>query len=270
MKKLFTLFSLLILGASSIFAKITPGQMINIAGKQRMLSQKLAKVYLMKAYGANLPELDKELNIGKIIFERNMKTLSMNAPKMFSEDVRLAINQEIKTWYNFKVYLDKKVDDVYVSKILDLSNELLMDSDAVVEAIEKESSTSTSFQVSEEVLKTINVSGKQRMLSQRLCVYFIAKKLYLKRGALNENVEIYLNGVFTELDDTLVALLSSEINSNEIDEAIGSTLLAFEKIRAQKDNFLTGNASMNLVYNTTNELTNLYDGLTAKYSELAN
>ncbi len=270
MKKIYILLAFLFIGIFSISANITPGQMINIAGKQRMLSQKMTKAYLMKAYGANLPELNKELEIGKVIFERNMKTLSLNAPKMFSDKVRMAINEEIKTWYNFKLYIEKPVDEAYVSKILNLSDELLNDSDKVVQAIEKEASVSGNFKVSDQIMNTINVSGKQRMLSQRLCVYFIAKKLLLKRGAYNENVENYLSGVFEELDDTLVALLSNEINSTEIDEAIGSTLLAFEKIRAQRDQFLTGSASMNLVYNTTNELTDLYDGLTSKYSDLTN
>lgn len=251
-------------------ANTTPNQLINIAGKQRMLSQKLAKVYLMKAYGANLPELNKELEIGKVIFERNMKTLSLNAAEAYSNEVRKAVNIEINSWHNFKVYLEKPIDEAFVSKVLRLSDNLLKDADNVVKLMEKESSNNSKFKESNNILSTINISGKQRMLSQRLCVYFIAKKLLLKRGTYNEAVENYLNSVFVELDDTLVTLLSNEINNTDIDEAIGATLLAFEKIRIQKDQFLTGSASMNLVYNTTNELTDLYDGLTSKYSELVN
>lgn len=267
MKRIYTVLILLFLGTMTAIAAVTPGQMINIAGKQRMLSQKLAKAYLMKAYGANLPELNKELEIGTLVFERNLKTLSINSKEMYSEEVRKAINKEIVSWNNFRLYLEKPVDDAYVSKILSLSDNLLKDSDGVVKLMEKES---TSFSIPNDLLTTINTSGKQRMLSQRLCVLFIAKKLLLKRNTYNEQIEEYLSNVFHELDETLVTLLNKEINNTEIDEAIGNTLLAFEKIRSQKNSFLTGSASMNLVYNTTNELTNLYDGITAKYSALTN
>ncbi|WP_010523197.1 type IV pili methyl-accepting chemotaxis transducer N-terminal domain-containing protein [Aquimarina agarivorans] len=268
MKKNYLFIALLFVSTLMVSANITPNQMINIAGKQRMLSQKLAKVYLMKAYGANLPELNKELKIGKIIFENNIKTLSINAQKMFSDQVRSKINKEIVTWENFKIYLEKPVNEVFITKILELSNKLLTDTDEVVKSLQNESFMLSDFKISDEVLQTIDLSGKQRMLSQRLCVYFIAKKLFLKRKEYNETVENYLKSIFNELDETLVTLLSKEINNNKIDEAIGSTLIAFEKIREQRHQFLTGTASMNMVYDTTNELTNLYDGLTSIYAEL--
>ena len=69
MKKITLLVISMLFSAFSVYSNVTANQMVNIAGKQRMLSQKMAKVYLMNAYGANLNSLRNELNISKIILK---------------------------------------------------------------------------------------------------------------------------------------------------------------------------------------------------------
>jgi len=246
---------------------INANQMINIAGKQRMLSQKLAKIYLMKAYGANLPTMNTELQMSKIFFERNLETLMLNSDKLFSPNVRRALSKEKATWNVFKSILNNKINENQVSKVLEVSNQLLKDSHAVVQTIKGENIDAT-FGTNPELLDTIDKSGKQRMLSQRLCLYFVAKKFALKNKEKSFRNDTALHSTYNELDDALVNLLNSEVNTMTVEEAIGHTMITFENLRSQKSSFLDGNASLNVVYNTTNKLTKDFDNVTSKYSDL--
>ena len=274
MKKIKILFALTAVTISSIFTNqvlaqnVTPNQMVNIAGKQRMLSQKIAKIYLMNAYGANLNSLKSELNISKIIFERNLETLNKNSSKLFSANVGKAVSKERETWSSLKYILSRPITENNVSKVLDISNQLLKNSHAVVVAIKNESFDTNDFSTNTQLLNIIDISGKQRMLSQRLCLYFVAKKFALKNKTKSLRNDTALYAVYNELDEELINLLNSEANTLEVEEAIGNTMLTFENLRANKDNFLDGTASLNVVYNTTNRLTKDFDKLTSKYSEL--
>lgn len=247
---------------------VSPNQMINIAGKQRMLSQKIAKIYLMQAYGANLQSLKNELNTSKIIFDRNLETLIRNSGDMFSNKVTKAISKEKDTWNALKAIVSKPVSENNVNKVLDISNRLLKLSNDVVVNIKSENFDSNRFSTNVDLLNIIDKSGKQRMLSQRLCLFFVAKKFDLKNKNTSYRTNEILNKTYNELDASLIDLLNSELNSLDVEEAIGNALLSFENLRSQSEKFLSGKASLNIVYNTTNKLTKDFDYLTSKYSAL--
>ncbi|MBI2734328.1 MAG: type IV pili methyl-accepting chemotaxis transducer N-terminal domain-containing protein [Aquabacterium sp.] len=56
------------------------GKLVNMAGRQRMLSQRTAKFYLSQSWGAAVPEQVKELNVARQEFAQALVTLS-NAPQ---------------------------------------------------------------------------------------------------------------------------------------------------------------------------------------------
>ena len=115
----------------------------------------------------------------------------------------------------------------------------------------------------------VDLVAKQRMSSQRLCLYFLAKQFDLKEeiNSLRDDVSLY--SVYRDLDDTLFLILNSPLNTLDIEQSVGKTLLVFEDIRSKKDEFLEGKASLNEVYKITNELTDSFDDLTMEYSNLS-
>jgi len=268
MKKLLPLTAFFVLLSSIVFANVSHNQLVNIAGKQRMLSQKIAKVYLLSAYGANMSSLKSELSISKIIFERNLETLTSNANSMFSKEVKSAIFKERNKWIAFKTVIEQPVSESKSARVLELSQQLLKLCHDVVVKIKAENINDAEFGTNANLINTIDKAGKQRMLAQRLCLFFISKKIDLKNDEKNYKNQNILNNIFTELDESLISLLNSELNSIEVEEAIGNTMLTFENLRGSKATFLNGSASLNLVYSTTNKLTKNYDKLTAKYAQL--
>lgn len=260
------LLSIIALFAFTVISgqELNPNQMINIAGKQRMLSQKMAKAYLMRALGFDNGSVTKDLNISKIVFQRNIESLSSNATKVYNSSIKNAINIESREWETFKSLLDLPINKQNASKVLKQSSKLLTVSHEAVVKMEKLSASNAKYATTEEILGTINLSGKQRMLSQKACLYYLASRLF-------ENKENYntLTSVFHNIDEALVTLLNKEINSPDIEEAIGNALLTFEALRAKRESFLNGKISPQLVFETTNTLTKEFDKVTHLYSEIS-
>ena len=79
--KLFlVLFSLVFISGYSFaqnktYGKISYEKAINLAGKQRMLSQRIAKIKVLNSVGASSTDLKAELSSSITIFVRNLKIL---------------------------------------------------------------------------------------------------------------------------------------------------------------------------------------------------
>lgn len=263
MKRFLPLITFMLLGVYAVGQQLNPNQMINIAGKQRMLSQKIAKAYLMKATGYQNSGVNKDFSISKIIFQRNMESLSANAEDVFNSKVKYAVNTEAKEWLKFKKLLDLPINKTNALKVLEGANVLLKSAHAVVISMESGNINVNKYKSSKNLLSTINLSGKQRMLSQRACLYYIAARLFQDK----ENYQM-LSALFHDIDNALITLLNNELNSPDIEEAIGNALLTFEDLRSKRESFLNGNISPELVFEATNTLTKQFDKVTHLYSEL--
>jgi nitrate/nitrite-specific signal transduction histidine kinase len=62
------------------YSEKTVGRLVNIAGRQRMLSQRTAKFYLSQQWGVNYPDAVKELNLAKAEFVAALNVLE-SAPQ---------------------------------------------------------------------------------------------------------------------------------------------------------------------------------------------
>ncbi len=275
MKKIMSLGLILLCSAlsfaqSNTYGNISYGKATNISGKQRMLSQRIAKLYMLKLAGSHGTELTNEFNSSIQLFERNLSILEANS-KDSSIKIKSSLRKEKNQWEKFKQSLrEHSLENV--NAIMTQSNELLKKCHQLVLAIEEESKYSKEFanESSSEQLKveTVNISGKQRMLSQRLCLYYTACRLYRKEKLDAKELCNQVEDIYAEMNKSLNWLLINDLNTFDIEEKIGKILGLFQLIENNKKDFINNNLPLVQIMNLTNKITSTYNEVTGKYTSL--
>ncbi|OEK09309.1 hypothetical protein A8C32_11335 [Flavivirga aquatica] len=246
---------------SQNYGTIDYNKAINISGKQRMLSQKMAKAYLLLTKGVNNEKIKRELNSSKFIFKKQLEILRENAT---SSSVKLYIKNVDKLWEAFKILISSPVNLNDSERIMKLNSKLLSACHELVESIEARSNYDNRFfeNNNQELMKIINVSGKQRMLSQRLCLYYTAITMFPKDKTEYQEI---LGQVFDEFDGVIGYLLINGYNTTESEEELGAVMAMWEKIQSNKKGFLDGEFDLEDVFNVTNDLTKSFNKITGIY-----
>lgn len=255
------LFTNNILSQSQNFGSMDYNKAVNISGKQRMLSQKMSKAYLLLSNGLNNDKIKKELIASKFIFQKQLDILNQNAE---SSSTKLYLKKVYKLWSEFKGVIESSPNLNNANRIMELNTDLLKACHQVVLSIETTSNYSNKFfeNNDQELLKIINISGKQRMLSQRICLYFTAIKMFPKDKVAYQKI---LENVFDEFSDVIGLLLIDVNNTSDIEEEIGSVMATWEKYQANKRSFINGNFDISEVYIKTNSLTKSFNKITGFY-----
>lgn len=271
MKKILNLFLLMSIGVLTA-QNLTPKEFINVAGKQRMLSQKITKNFLIKTYseldqGYKMsPKVESDYKIAKSLFKRNLELLFKNTNLNSNKEVYSLLNDEKEAWKNLSDFLEEEKSAKNAMKIVKLSNKLLVKSNAVVLAAQKNFSTSNTDPA---LLELINKSGKQRMLSQRLCMLYTAKKIqnYLPEKEKKNNFAI--DKVLEDMDIVIGDLMISDYNHKaHSEDKVGEVSLEFDNLKEKRNVFVKGNLDVNTVFSTTNNLTKLFNDLTMAYTKV--
>jgi nitrate/nitrite-specific signal transduction histidine kinase len=113
--------------AVGLFAKQTgkeSGEIINISGRQRMLSQRMASLYMLKVWGVDDPQfkekMDKSMKLFKDSLDR-LKKSSMNTP-----EITALLNKAGRSFKFFEV-MNKSSSKFIPALIYKKSNEILKD-----------------------------------------------------------------------------------------------------------------------------------------------
>jgi len=251
---------------TTTYGKISYEKAINLSGKQRMLSQKIAKVILLKKAGADTPSLKSELLSSKTIFERNLKILQSNSTSQSSK-VRAMLRNEVQEWNKFKSLISKSLDDVDV--LLTMSEALLNKCHALVLAIEEDSKFNKELGYSNNIdqlkVETVNIAGKQRMLSQRLCLYYTACKIFRKGKKADVACARYFN-IYSDIDKVVSDLLVNELNNTQIDTVLATVLNTMESIESRKKEFRDNRIALGEIISITNNMLDLFNKATSLYS----
>lgn len=104
-------------------------RLVNIAGRQRMLSQRMAKVYMLRAYGVDAPSLRDELDAARSEFEGALAALREapeNTPAIAQELDAVALQ-----WEWFKGALELQGAESFVLVVGDASESILNSMDLV-------------------------------------------------------------------------------------------------------------------------------------------
>lgn len=247
------------------YGSISYTKAVNISGKQRMLSQKMSKAYLLLSKGIVDNNIQTELSSSKFIFARQLSILKENAN---DQRVKICIRDIEGIWEKFLNVIMKAPSYSNSQDVMQLNTKLLTACHQLVLAIESASSYSSKFfyDNNQDLVEIINKSGKQRMLSQRLCLYYTAIEMFPKEK------QDYINTVdeiFTEFNDAIGYLLINSYNTTDTEEELGGIMSLWEKFQNNKKGFFNAEFELVEVFNTTNQLTKSFNKITGIYENIA-
>ena len=195
--------SIFILTMSSVsYAEITTiSSAINKAGRQRMLTQRMVKAYSMVGINVQAEIARQQLEGAIKLFDTQLAELKAFAP---SDKIRDSLDKVDKLWLPFKETLKLPNSRKNVEILLLTNDDLLRAAHQVVLHLQDASGTSFG--------KLVNISGRQRMLSQRM------GKFYMLRAWGFDGPEILAEAekAKNEFKDALAVLISAPENTPEL------------------------------------------------------
>lgn len=174
---------------------------IDDAGRQRMLTQRMLKAYSQIGLGVQPQQGKVELEDAVALFDTQYMRLQQ---WRHEADIAEQLQRVDRIWQVYKQHVLGKVNAPEAQKLLSISESLLSESQRLVLRLEQLAGTQTA--------ELINLSGRQRMLSQRLAKYYLLGSWGIETPAMSEKMD----QVRLEFDSALKVLHTQTFNNLEI------------------------------------------------------
>jgi len=234
-------------------AKLTTLELINTAGKQRMLSQRISKDYLYKGGEIAVNKANTQLTktLKESIFAQNTLKESISDPKITNLIEFVEMNsQDIAMKTKEKFSLDN------AQYVLDLSESMLEGNEYIMSSLKKSANVHAS--------KLIDTSARQSMLSQRIAKYYIAYQLGIK----DTNTINQMKKAVEEFSNNHKDLMANKTNTPEINAKLKKIDRLWKVVYKFYLDIEMGGLPL-IVFNTTDDITNKMDEVASLYVKLS-
>lgn len=255
MKKTIQFTVILMFSLMSKAQNVNLQSIINKAGAQRAITQRIAKDYMLIGLGVRVDEAVKDLDESSSIFNENLHEIIFFDKSKKTEAAVAKVNE---LWIQFRVNVNETPKKENTTKIILASTELMNACQEVVETLIEGNSAK------KENLQLIARCGLQRKNSQRMAMLYAVKAWdtsYAVDKELNEAIE--------SVESTLDYLLKNPTNTPEIDKILKFHRSEWIFLRKTFD-ISTGtlkpdqvSSSSKLIFQDFNALTAMYEKLTS-------
>jgi len=224
-------------------------KLIDIAGKQRMLSQRIAKDYLYVGKKIATGKANKQLKATFSEFlkiHNKLKSLVSDAEIKNMLDFVALSSDDLKSTSSQEFTLDN------AQLVLDLSESMLEGNQYIVDALKRV------YDLKES--NSLEKLGKQRMLSQRIAKYYMA----YQSGIKDENTVKSMKDTVKEFSENLDLLLQNKNNTERINKKLQEINKLWKIVRKFYNNIEQGGLPL-IVFNTTDNITKKMDEITKLY-----
>jgi GTP cyclohydrolase I len=207
--------------AKTEVTKQQSGTVINLAGKQRMLTQKMSKEALFIAKGVDADKNKENLKKTAELFDKTLKGLvdgdsDLKLPKTENKEILAQLDKVKELWKPFKENIDKvvdgKADKATLEAIAKDNIPLLKEMNKAVGMYAKASGS----KLDPKMADTINRAGKQRMLTQKM-----TKELLLIANGIDVDKNKESLKKTAELFETTLKDLTANCKNDDIKKQLG-------------------------------------------------
>lgn len=232
---------------------------INKSGRQRMLSQRLAKSYLQMGQSIDLTRSKKIFSASMAVFERQLAELEAYAP---TTENKATLAELRKTWGAYKSILVSNAPNLQDAKAIMVVNEQVLTlAHASTVQLEKSSGSVAA--------RLVNISGRQRMLSQRMAKFYQA----INWGVASSDALKNLAKARDEFLSAMTELASSPKNTSAINAEMALAqqqwLFFDQALKSSADSMETKVRFATNVATTSERILETMDRIAGMYEQLS-
>lgn len=244
----------LMVGSLPCHAAISEAEAINRAGMQRMLGQRVAKSYLMIGTDTRADLATGQLDDSIARVEENVQLLEEYAA---NDGTRKALNEAAQTWSKYRQLALTRPEPKKSAELLQLAERFLTQSEALVKEIESQSPN--------QAARLVNRSGRQRMLSQRIAMLYLAMSWKLPEPRLRDEFD----AAVAEFERGLEELNKAPQNTEQINQQLEKIVSQWRFARAGFSLADESRFVPTVIVTTSDSLLRKFEELTLDYERLA-